>query len=176
MGIGLRPHFELELACSSRDAVERLCTHLGTTPLVMKRTRVPGGGQERGPRDHEHVTITVPAGERHFWSPWLTVELSPRDAGTHVVAQFSPHPSVWTGFAFGYLTLGVTCAVMLTIGASGLMLEDSGQGWAFWAAAITALALVGLWIAAQLGQRLARAQMEGLRKELDLAIETCRAR
>ncbi len=175
MSMVLRPRFELELACPSRDVIERLCSYFAGTSLQLKRTRVPGGGAERGPRHEDHLALTVPAADQHVWSPWLAIEVSASDSGTHIAARFSPHPSVWTGFAFGYLCLGMVCAVALTIVASGAMLENSGQPWAWWVAGGAAVAMLAMWSASMIGQRLAHDQMEVLRTNLDRAIDTCRA-
>lgn len=173
--MALRPTFAMELSCASRTAIERLTTRLATRPIVLKRTRPPGGGRDKGPRDEEHLVLTVPPAVRHFWSPWLTVELTPRDGQTHLHAQFSPHPSVWTGFAFAYLILGALCAVSLVFAGSAALLPNSSQTWALWVAGGAALVLVGMWWASQIGQRLASSQMDTLRRELDEAIDACKA-
>ncbi len=175
MGVALRPTFSDDIPCASRTAIERLCNRLANAGLVVKRTRPPGGGREQGPRDEEHVVLTLPPEQRSFWSPWLTVELTPRDGTTHLHAMFSPHPSVWTGFAFAYLVLGAVGAVALVIAGSAAMLPDSDQGWALWLAGGAALAMVAMWTASQLGQRRARDQMATLRGELDRAIAACKA-
>lgn len=165
----------MDLPCASRTAIERIWTQLTSRPIVVRRTRPPGGGSERGPRDEEHMVLTVPPAERRLWSPWLTVELSPRDGATHLHATFSPHPSVWTGFAFAYLALGAICAVALVIAGSAALLPGGGQTWSLWVAGGAALAMIAMWSASQVGQRLAGGQMEALQGELDRAIELCRA-
>ncbi len=172
--MALRPSFEVDLPCPSRDAIERLCGHLASRPVVVRRTRVPGGGSEGGARHEEHVVLTVPADAQHFWSPWLTVELSARDDATHLHGKFSPHPSVWTGFVFGYLALGIVCAVALVIAGSSALLLDGGQSWALGVAGGAALVMAGMWWASQIGQRLAHAQMETLRAELERGLDACR--
>ena len=174
LGMALRPTFTTDLTCPSRIAIERLSTQLAARPIIVKRSRAPGGGPERGPRDDAHLVLSIPHAERHFWSPWLTVEVTPRDGGTHLRAQYSPHPSVWTGFAFAYLVLGAGCAVMLVLAGSAALLPDSDQSWALWVAGGAALAMVAMWWASQLGQRLAADQMDRLRRELDDAIAICR--
>jgi hypothetical protein len=171
--MALRPSFATQLSCSGRTAVERLQANLATRPVVVKVSRPPGGGSS-GSRDDLHVVLTVPPAERHFWSPWLTVELSPRDGATHVQSTFSPHPSVWTGFAFAYLVLAAICAVSLVIAGSAALLPDSDQSWALWIAGGAALAMIGMWWASQVGQRLAAAQMDSLRGELTRALDGCR--
>ncbi|HEY6037049.1 MAG TPA: hypothetical protein VIV58_22370, partial [Kofleriaceae bacterium] len=134
--------------------------------------RVPGGGEDRAPRDHDHLTLTVPVADRHFWSPWLAIEVSPRGEHAHLFARFSPHPSVWTGFAFGHLGLGLICAVAVVIAASSLLVPNSGQPWALALAGGAALAMGAMWWASKVGQRMAHGQMTALRAELDRALES----
>lgn len=110
-----------------------------------------------------------------MWSPWLEIDVSPNEGGTRIGARFSPHPSVWTGFAFGYLTLGVVCLVALTIVVSGEMLEGGEQRWAWWLVGGAAVAMIAMWGVSMIGQRLAHDQMQTLRTNLDRAIEACRA-
>lgn len=172
--MALRPTFSAELACPSRTVIERLWAKLVPGPILVKRSRPPGGGPERGPRDEAHLMLTIRPEERHFWSPWLTVEITPRGEATHLRATFSPHPSVWTGFAFAYLILGVVCVVSLVFVASAALLPDSSQSWALWVTGGAALAIIAMWTASQIGQRLARDQMDTLRHELDRAVELCR--
>ncbi|WP_291990515.1 hypothetical protein [Luteitalea sp.] len=174
MGLGLRPHVEVLVSASSRDTFEQVCGHFEKTPNVVRRTRVPGGGTETAPRNEDHLVVTVPTTAQHFWSPWLTIEVTPRGHQAHVLARFSPHPSVWTGFAFCYLTLGLVGAVALTVGAAGALLPDSSQTWAFWVAAGAVAAMGGLWLFAQVGQRLASEQMALLRAELERALAASR--
>ena len=173
MALSLRPSFSLDLPVRARDVIDRLCAQLATAPMDVRRTREPGSGRDAGARDHDHVVLTVPASQQTFWSPWLTLDVTPRDDGARLHGKFSPHPSVWTGFAFGYLTLTVVCLVALVIAASSVLVPGAGQLWALWLAAGAALAMAGMWWASQLGQRLARAQMEDLRRELDHALRAC---
>lgn len=168
--LAFRPSFAVELPLPSHEAIERLGAALAAGRLPLRRTRVPGGGRDARPRDSDSLVLTIPAAEQHFWSPWLTIDLSPRGDGTHLFARFSPHPSVWTGFAFGYLGLGLVLLVSLVIAASSALVPDSGQAWALWVSLGAALAMAGMWWASQLGQRLAHGQMEELRQALDRAI------
>jgi hypothetical protein len=98
----------------------------------------------------------------------LRIEVSPRDAGAHLVGSFSPHPSVWTGLMFARLSLGlVLLFALLFAGAQAMM---GASTWPLWIAGGMALGQLAIWWASQVGQRLARAQMEALRGELDRAI------
>lgn len=171
MSLALRPSFAVDLGCPSSQVLERLFARLGAGPHQLRRTRVPGGGGERGPRDHDHFVLTVAEAEQRLWSPWLTVEVTPKGEGAHLFARFSPHPSVWTGFAFAYLTLSVVLLFSLVFTAA--LALSGGVPWSLFVSAGAALVLFGLWWASQVGQRLARGQMETLRAELTAALEAC---
>lgn len=171
MALALRPTFTVELPLAAPEALERLGAALAERPLVVRRTRTPGGGRIAEVRDSDHVVLTVPADEQHFWSPWLTVDVTSRRGGALLVGRFSPHPSVWTGFAFGYLTLGVVCLFSLVF--AGALAMMGGEPWTLWISGATALALGGMWWASQVGQRLAHAQMAQLRGELERAALAC---
>ena len=173
MTLALRPSFSVDLTRPSGEVIAQLARGLAAGPMHLRRARVPGGGRDAGPRRRDHLVLTAPRGQQRFWSPWLTIDVSPRGAGTQVHARFSPHPSVWTGFAFGYLTLGLVLAVSLVIAGAGMLVPGREQSWALVLAAGVALVLGGMWTASQLGQRLARTQMEELRGELERALAGC---
>lgn len=170
MSLALRPRWSTSVAAPSRDVIDRLATRLADGPLQLKRSRVPGGGGDTRTRERDFFTLTVPAAEQHVWSPWLSIDVMPAGGDTTVYAQFSPHPSVWTGFAFAYLVLGTGLAVSLVIAASGALVPGSDQTWALWLAGGLAAVMTGLWTAAQVGHRLAREQMQILREAMDRAL------
>jgi hypothetical protein len=172
MALALRPSFAIDLAMPTRKALPRLTAELASGPMALRRTRVPGSGRDDdGPRDRDHLVLTVPAAARHFWSPWLTIDVAPHDGGAHLFARFSPHPSVWTAFVLGYLALGSITAVALAIAGSGLMVRGVDLSWALWGASACAIGMAAMWWVSQLGQRIARAQMVALAGELDRAID-----
>lgn len=173
VALALRPSFSVDLSVPSREAIDRISRALSAGSLRLRRTRPPGGGRDTSARAQEHLALTVPAEQQHFWSPWLNIDISPRDGGTHVFARFSPHPSVWTGYMFGYLILTVVVVISLVVVAAGTLVEGGSQLWALWVTGGAALAMAGMWWASQVGQRLARAQMEELRAAFDRALETC---
>jgi hypothetical protein len=174
LSLALRPKWSVEFAMPSRDAVACLAAQLEGGALLFRRSRIPGGGVERGPRDRDHFQLSVRPAAQRVWTPWLDIDVEPRDAGTHVFARFGPHPSVWTGFAFAYLTLAVGFVVALVVAGSGTLVRGGGQPWALWLAAILAALAGGLWGLAQLGQRLGRDQVQAIRAEFDRALAACR--
>lgn len=168
MSLALRPTFSLELTRASRDVLAQVFDRLTARPVILRRTRPPGGGQGVSP-EHDHFVLTVRDAERHFWSPWLSVEIGPRAGGAHVFGRFSPHPSVWTAFMFGYLALGIVTMFALVF-ALGLSMSG-GQPWTLGVACAAVVAMGVMWWASQIGQKLAYAQMEALRAELLQALE-----
>lgn len=171
MSLALRPTFSVELACPSTVALERLYAALGAGPHVLRRTRSPGGGGEGETRAHDHFVLTVADDAQRVWSPWLGVEVSPRDTGATLLARFSPHPSVWTFFAFAYLTLSVV--LMFSLCFTAALAMSGGRPWSLLVSAGVVVVMAALWATAQLGQRLARAEMESLRAALEAAIARC---
>ncbi|HET9625823.1 MAG TPA: hypothetical protein VFP84_30880 [Kofleriaceae bacterium] len=177
MSISLRPSFAIDLEMPAREALPRLAATLADGPMALRRTRLPGGGRDDArPRARDHLVLTVPEPQRHFWSPWLTIEVTPRGARTHLMSRFSPHPSVWTAFAFGYLALTCITAVSLAIAGAGLLVPGSDQGWSLWVAAGGVLCMAALWWVSRIGQRIARAQMATLTAELERVIDVIGAR
>ena len=171
MALAIRPSFSIELATASRDALPRLTEALGAGSMVLRRTRVPGSGRDdHQALDRDHLVVTVPRAQQHFWSPWLSIAVTPRGPGAHLFAQFSPHPSVWSAFAFGYLALGSVAVLALVIAGCGLLVRGVDLSWALWAAGGCAIGMAAMWWVSQTGQRLARDQMAALTAELDRAL------
>ncbi|MFN0246422.1 MAG: hypothetical protein ACKV2T_05915 [Kofleriaceae bacterium] len=171
MAFSFRPGFSVDVAVASDELVDRLATTLVTMPVQLRRTRVPGGGAETSRQHRDHLIITVPADKRHFWSPWLTVEIEPRSTGSKLSALFSPHPSIWTGYMFGYLGLGIVVMFSLIFAGSVAMTDGGGSPWSLWVAGGAVMCGIGMWWASSIGQRLASTQMDDLRTALENSIE-----
>jgi hypothetical protein len=172
MSAAIRPSFSLDLSCPSRLVLERLFARLGPGRYPLRRTRSFGGAHGAGRvRERDHFILTVPEAEQRIWSPWLNVEVTPQGDGSRLFARFSPHPSVWTLFAFAYL--GLSTVFLLSLCVAGAQSMSRSSPWALGVSAAAALVMLAMWGAAQIGQRLARAQMEELRAELEQAIHDC---
>ena len=122
-----------------------------------------------------HVMLTVSKKERHFWSPWLDMEViedgAPgADVGGEVTVRgrFMPHPSIWTAFVAGYFGLG-TIALFAACFAYAQWVTES-RPTALWCVGLSVVATVAVWWSAQVGQRLARGQMEVLREVVGEAL------
>jgi len=153
----LRPTFEVVVPLSPEESAARLDA-LYRDGFVGESVRT-------------HLLVTVPRAERHFWSPWLHVDLRPVEGdanATDVFARFSPAPSIWTAFMLTYIALA-TIALFSAV-------------WAFAQATLgkemTALWVVGgailvagvMFWSARVGQRLAREQMHRLRDAVRAAL------
>lgn len=169
VSLSIRPSFAVELQRPSPQVIEELAAALATGSFPLRRARVPGGG-DSGRRDRDHLTLTVEPSEQRLWSPWLAIDVTANDGGTLIFARFSPHPSVWTGFAFAYLTLGVI--LLFSLMFAGAQAMTGAVLWPLLVSAGAACALGALWAVTQIGIRLARGQMEALHAALDRAINS----
>lgn len=174
MSLALRPSFSLTLACPSKVVLARLYERLGSGPFVLRRTRAFGQVKDEEIRDHDHFVLTVVEAEQRLYSPWLTVEVSPAgEGGAQLLASFSPHPSVWTLFAFAYLALATLFLFSLCFAFA--VHQTGGPSWVLGVSAATALLMILLWGVSLLGQHLSRAQMAALKSELEASLTTCSA-
>ncbi|MFG0274181.1 MAG: hypothetical protein ACF8QF_03905 [Phycisphaerales bacterium] len=155
----LRPTFEFIVPFAPEEAAARLDA-LYREGFVGESVRT-------------HLLVTVPRAERHFWSPWLHVDLRRVEGDAHstdVFARFSPAPSIWTGFMLTYIALATTalfCAVW-----AGAQLAIGGRPTMVWG--VAAAVVVGGLMAwsARVGQRLAREQMHRLHDAVCGALAT----
>lgn len=172
MSLHHRPTFALEVPQRAQAVQDLLKERLMDPRLEVKWARAPGGGSgdvdsERG-RLVSHVLVTFRQDQRHFWSPWLNLDLIERDGHAHLAGRFSPHPSVWTGFAFAYMALSVTSFFALVFAYSQWAIGSAPA--ALGVLPVTAALAASLWWSAQIGQRLARTQMATIRALLDQAL------
>lgn len=167
----VRPTFDLEVALTPTqvaDALSELLDH----PI----------NKIVGRRAGHHFMLTVPDRERHFWSPWLTVEArtlededtlattgsSPNTPRTRVHGRFSPAPNLWTAIMFTHLALLTVAFFAVMFGLSQLTLKQPPH--ALWVTAGCVLASLLLWWVSLLGQRIAHDQMHTLRDAVDDAL------
>jgi len=165
----------MDVRCPSQVLLTRLFATLSQGPHELRRTRAFGARPdvEEPVRERDHFVLTVRESQQHFWSPWLNVEVRPRGDGDALVGRFSPHPSVWTGFAFAYLALVMVLLLSLSF---SLALHLSGSApWTLGIAGGTVVVMLLMWVASQLGQRWAHAQMDTLRAALEAAVAECDA-
>ena len=117
--IRLRPTFSIGLEDATDAVMNRIESAVKNQPEEI-------AGQFRA----GHAMISIVESKRHFWSPWLHLDIRDGDneSEKQLVGRFSPHPSIWTAFMFTYLSLAVLSFFSLVIGYSQQL---AGQGsWA----------------------------------------------
>lgn len=188
LGIGpIRPGFDQSVAAPAGEVSRRIQALVGS-----------GAGQLAGNCLPTHFQLTVQEGERHFWSPWLHLEIEGQALEGQAVAQraiehrmdpvqtstevlqrvrvrgyFTPAPSLWTGF----MLLGIALITLAFFtGIWGLVQMYLAQPPI--ALLGTAACLLGLLMLAGIsraGQRLAAEQMERLQARVQAALEAAAA-
>ena len=104
-----------------------------------------------------YVSIHIPRGEQHFWSPQLQMTLEEQEDGTLIRGLYGPNPSVWTIFLFGYAALAILGFFAAMMGLSQLSLDM--EPYMLWALPIMGLLAGLLYIIAQMGQKFGAEQM-----------------
>jgi hypothetical protein len=106
---------------------------------------------------NRNIDLLIRVEERHFWSPWLSLQVTRDGAVTSVAGRFGPHPHIWTGFVFLYALLGFGGLVGSMYGWAQIVLEQ--PPWAF-AALPGAMGLIAFVYGAEfIGKGLAAEQM-----------------
>ncbi len=100
-----------------------------------------------------HVLLKINPLERHFWSPQLWLTFDGKEDGTTLMrGLYGPSPSVWTFFIFGYSFLGIAALFVTLAGLSQLNLDMAAP--ILWVLPFIVLLALGIYIAAQMGQKL----------------------
>lgn len=118
-----------------------------------------------------HLTLTVCERDRHFWSPWLTLDVreQPDEDGCHVHGRFNPHPSIWSAVIFSGLALMTISFVAACWGMAQLLMDRSPMAWLIIPACFC-LAGALYWIS-HIGQAIADEQMDRIRAGIDEALK-----
>ncbi|MCR9076391.1 MAG: hypothetical protein NXI07_10180 [bacterium] len=145
----MRPSFLIEFPLDTNTTIDRLAR------LVDDRD-FPIDGRIAG----NHLLLVIPPTRRHFWSPWLHLEVHEHGSGALVKGRFSPNPSVWTGFMLGYIALATLVLFAVIFGFSQWML-NTPPGALSLAPIPIAIGVLMYW-ASLVGQRIAHEQMSEL--------------
>jgi len=153
----MRPTFSLETKMSAEEVIH--CARL----FVEERQ-----AEYQGLFTVTHAMISIKESKRHFWSPYLHLELREEDSQKHVFGRFSPHPSIWTGFMFAYLVIVVLIFFSSIWGVAQLLLGNSP--WAFYLIILEVLLAVVLWFGSKTGQKLAYDEMVLMKQTIESCI------
>jgi hypothetical protein len=158
----MRPTFQIEFPVKSEIAINRLSELLNDADYPIEG-RIAG----------THLMLVIPPAYRHFWSPWLNIEVHEHEKGSSIHGRFSPNPSVWTGFMLTYISLATLIFFASMFGVAQWMMDKPPSvlklipifiiiaGLMYWAS------LIGQKIAQQQMHELYNASMEVLGAETD---------
>lgn len=166
--VRMRPTFQLETKMSAIDAMKCI-------QASFRKSKLPDDPDQNrnsfynGQFAGDHAMISIVDSKRHFWSPWMHLEIRANDTGQQIFGRFSPHPSIWTGFMFSYLSIGVIVFFAIMFGVSQQL---SGQSpWAYYVIPIGLIIAMILWFAAKAGQNLAQDEMQTMKSVLEHCLE-----
>ena len=148
----MRPTFQIEFPIEDQDAIKRLSN-------LLDDKDYPISGRIAG----KHLMLVIPPQYRHFWSPWLHIDIHPAEetpSSSVIKGRFSPNPSVWTAFMFSYITLATLTFFASMFGIAQWMMKKPPSTLKFIPIFII-LAIILYW-ASLIGQRIAQAQMHEL--------------
>ncbi len=156
MDLRLRPRYERLVAASPSQVLAHLRALERSDAACPARVYA------------DHALVYTPPAERRLWSPFLTLDVRPHEAGTRLLGRFSPMPSVWTLFAASYAICAFSAffAAMFAVSQAGL----GQRPWALWVwPAAAAVALV-TFAFARYGRRRGHGQMEAQRRAVEVAL------
>ena len=151
----LRPTFTVSLALPRDEAVAAIRARFTATPEMAGRWRGKGSWAE----------LYLPESERRIWSPYLSIRVDQRRAGSSLFGRFAPHPEVWTFFMFLYFLVAFLILFGATLGY--VQWASNEAAWGLWSVWIGAPVLALIHVASAVGARLGQEQMRRLRRELD---------
>lgn len=154
----IRPRFKEQVTLSPSQIKEKL-----TRALVLHPA------QCRGKLVQDHIILSIPSDQEHYWSPVLSLELETVEAGTMIRGLYGPKPAVWTMFVFFYSAIGFLTLMALIFGLSQWMLHM--KPWALWGALMGILLILIFFAISKIGQGLSQTQMHQLKGFLDHALE-----
>lgn len=149
-----RPTFSFPTELTAREVVQIVKTEILKLP-----------DEYAGQFANEYAIIGTTGKNRHFWSPWLQIEVRQYEHSREVFGRFTPHPNVWTGIVFLYLVLACCVFFGMMIAMSQQMAGESP--WAYLTLPICGIIALVVWLVAQTGQRLAEDEMRKLQQRIE---------
>lgn len=150
----LRPTFTLRLDLPREEAIERL-----RAQLAESRSRDCWKGKGRW------CEIHLPEEEQRIWTPHLSLRLDHEAEGSSIFGRFAPKPEVWTFVMFVYVLVVFLILFGATFGY--VQWASNERAWGLWAIWLGVPFLGLIHLAAYIGQRLGKRQMEELKSRLD---------
>lgn len=125
------------------------------------------------------IDFTVDADQQRFWSPHLTVQVSPGNSEqiqnptsanhSKLYCRFSPRPEIWTMFMAIYAIILGSIFIAAVYGYVQWILGNSP--WAALAVPVGFAMIAALHVGSKMGQSFSSDQMHTLKQRLNSAIE-----
>jgi len=145
----IRPRFKHISKETKQELEERIKNALEKEGVKCIGEQLPG-----------YINLKIPIKQRHFWSPQLNITIEENEDGSIIRGLYGPNPTVWAVFFFGYVTVGI---LVLFLGMWGLTRYSLGiESNILWSVPVLLTIGLGLYITAQLGQKLGAEQMYDL--------------
>jgi len=106
-----RPRVEYLSPESPEDLVGRFAVALSSSGCPVE-----------GSATQRHVSLRVPSSDRHFWSPFLSLEVWEEGDGAIARGRFGPHPNIWTFFVFTHAAIFVVGLFVSSYGVAQWMM------------------------------------------------------
>lgn len=155
-----RPRFKVATRMLPEEFSRKMKLHLNNHKKVL-------GGYV----NEEVSIIYLKRNMEKFWAPQLQVRVEQHErkpGKIYIRGLFGPRTSVWTLFMFSY---GLGGAILLTTGLYGWieLLLGIGSTWV-WTNLIGLVLIIGPYISARIGQRIAKSHMNVLRTFIETVL------
>jgi len=163
----LRPTFEVPIAEDRLQVIAKL-------EAEYARAKAQPKAQPDFLLHGEYGKLRLASSEHRLWSPHLSFYVSERDGRALIRGRFAPRLEVWTFVWVIYLAMSFTAFFGLMLAYSQWMLGETD--WGLWVAVAAVLAIVTLYVVANIGQQGSTDQMDALRARLDSILERANVR
>lgn len=155
----IRPRFSLVVDLETEEAQRRIFGQVEADHVQCEVKTFKG-----------YMSLRIPEADRHFWSPRLTLAFDQiEDGKTELVGVYGPNANVWSLFLYGYLIVGSLWVFSGILGFVQLSMGNSA--WGLWIFGVMSVAMVVLYLLAQMGQKLGAEQTTLLHGIVESAME-----
>ncbi|WP_407478965.1 hypothetical protein [Elizabethkingia miricola] len=150
-----RPRFKFSTKLSPVEYEQHLLDMIRANPLI------------HGKINREVASIWVNNNIDNYWKPYLAIRIeksSEQEDHTEIRGIFGPSSAVWTFFMFLYFLFGIFFMVFISLYYVEIQIKTENYPWAIHASIACIILILLTWLASQFGQKLAKKEMEILRK------------
>ncbi|MCL1688995.1 hypothetical protein CMU59_10615 [Elizabethkingia anophelis] len=150
-----RPRFKFSTKLSPVEYEQHLLEMIRANPLI------------HGKINREVASIWVNNNIDNYWKPYLAIRIeksSEKEDHTEIRGIFGPSSAVWTFFMFLYFLFGIFFMVFISLYYVEIQIKTENYPWAIHASIACIVLILLTWMASQFGQKLAKKEIEILRK------------